>query len=181
MTSPLQGQNHEREEKKKQSRQHQRVSSPRPPVPGSRAGVQRGQRAPDLANCPPLPRFDLGTVLRLQSPPCRAFPAPSPPQGLQLPERPGQGQRSLDFATLLQPRLQGGEAASQGPGQRWALELSLGLVPTSRLQMALAGDAVLELLWGWLFLPSWPPGFHPWQHEPLGSSSLPSSHPVLSA
>lgn len=45
------------------------------------------------------------------------------------------------------------------------------LIPTSGLQMALAEDAVLELLWGWLFWPFWPPGFQPWQHEPLGCSS----------
>ena len=59
----------------------------------------------------------------------------------------------------------------EGLGSR-AAGWSWPLVPPSGLQNGIsAGDAVLELRWGRLSSPSWPPGLHPRQRKLLGCSS----------
>lgn len=112
----------------------------------------------------------------------RDFPCTPSPQLHSAPRaRPeGPEQGHLDFGTAGSTgRVAGTGAACRGSAGE--SNCCLGPGAASGLQMALAGDAVLELHWGWPFLPSWPPGFHPWQQELLGWSSQPSSPPVLSA
>lgn len=142
---------------------------PGPLVPESWAGVQRGQRAPcDLTlQSAPFASLLPGEGARVTELCLRGgcLCTPTPPR-LCAPSTARQGLQAWVWSS----------AAPLAAGRRGSVSAQCWGVQSCERQTALAEDAVLELLWGWPFLPSWPAGFHPLWHEPWGCSSSPH-HP----
>lgn len=79
---------------------------------------------PDLANCPSLPRCYLEMLLRLQSSPCGAFPAP---RAHSFTLHLGHGQRGPGRVTwTLELCCREHEQGLRDQGQRWGVKLLAG-------------------------------------------------------